>query len=118
MNNPLLYRGYQYDYETGFYYLQSRYYDPSVGRFLNADDTGFLGISGALLGWNLFAYCESAPINKVDIEGTFGTPIQGLVLRLEELPVGYLAILLLVLLVCLTVNGINGKHMRIGQLGG
>ena len=76
MNNPLLYRGYQYDYETGFYYLQSRYYDPSVGRFLNADDTGFLGISGALLGWNLFAYCESAPINKVDIEGTFGTPIQ------------------------------------------
>ena len=76
MNNPLLYRGYQYDYETGFYYLQSRYYDPTVGRFLNADDTGFLGISGALLGWNLFAYCESAPINKVDIEGTFGTPIQ------------------------------------------
>ena len=74
--NPLTYRGYIYDRETGFYYLQSRYYDPTVGRFLNADDTGFLGISGALLGWNLFTYCESAPINKVDIEGTFGTPIQ------------------------------------------
>ena len=35
--NPLRYRGYYYDSETGFYYLQSRYYDPEIGRFINAD---------------------------------------------------------------------------------
>ena len=35
--NPLRYRGYVYDTETGLYYLQSRYYDPEIGRFLNAD---------------------------------------------------------------------------------
>ena len=72
MNNPLLYRGYQYDYETGFYYLQSRYYDPSVGRFLNADDTNYLGESGTLLGWNLFAYCENNFTNRKDSSGFLG----------------------------------------------
>ena len=71
MNNPLLYRGYQYDYETGFYYLQSRYYDPSVGRFLNADDTDYLGISDTAIGWNLFAYCENNPVNSNDKFGLF-----------------------------------------------
>ena len=71
MNNPLLYRGYQYDYETGFYYLQSRYYDPSVGRFLNADDTAFLGASGTLLSWNLFAYCENSVVYARDPQGHF-----------------------------------------------
>ena len=47
--NPLTYRGYIYDSETGFYYLQSRYYDPTVGRFLNADNVLFLGAAGAKL---------------------------------------------------------------------
>ena len=36
--NPIRYRGYYYDTETGLYYLQSRYYDPETGRFINADD--------------------------------------------------------------------------------
>lgn len=56
--NPFRYRGYVYDDETGFYYLQSRYYDPIIGRFLNADvyaDTG----SGTPLSTNMFAYCEN-----------------------------------------------------------
>ena len=35
--NPYRYRGYYYDIETGLYYLQSRYYDPETGRFINAD---------------------------------------------------------------------------------
>ena len=73
-NNPLTYRGYIYDRETGFYYLQSRYYDPTIGRFLNADSALFLGISGSLKSLNLFEYCENCPITKIDNIGTF--PVQ------------------------------------------
>ena len=65
--NPILYRGYYYDRETSLYYLQTRYYDPAVGRFLNAD--GFT-TTGGFLGYNMFAYCENNPINKVDPAGT------------------------------------------------
>ena len=68
-NNPLTYRGYIYDRETGFYYLQSRYYDPTIGRFLNADDTTFLGASGTLLSWNLFGYCENGVTSSSDSFG-------------------------------------------------
>ena len=67
--NPLTYRGYIYDRETGFYYLQSRYYDPTIGRFLNADDTAFLGASGTLLSWNLFVYCENNSVTGLDPSG-------------------------------------------------
>ena len=68
-NNPLTYRGYIYDRETGFYYLQSRYYDSTVGRFLNADDTDYLGASGTLLSWNLFGYCSNNSVNDCDFTG-------------------------------------------------
>lgn len=64
--NSLRYRGYAYDVETGFYYLQSRYYDPKAGRFLNADDTDYLGASGTVLGYNLYAYCENDTPNYSD----------------------------------------------------
>ena len=67
--NPLTYKGYLYDEETGFYYLQSRYYDPTIGRFLNADDTTFLGASGTLLSWNLFGYCENGVTSSSDSFG-------------------------------------------------
>ena len=67
--NPLTYRGYIYDRETGFYYLQSRYYDPAIGRFLNADDTDYLGASGTLLSWNLFEYCDNNIVVKADYSG-------------------------------------------------
>lgn len=46
VDNPIRYRGYYYDTETGLYYLQSRYYDPHTGRFINADDIAFLGATG------------------------------------------------------------------------
>ena len=54
--NPCSYRGYDYDEETGYYYLQSRYYDPEVGRFLNTDNVAFLGATDSMLSNNLFAY--------------------------------------------------------------
>ncbi len=66
--NPIRYRGYVYDTETSLYYLQSRYYDPFTGRFLNADiycDTG----TSTPLSTNMFAYCENNPILNVDFDG-------------------------------------------------
>ena len=69
--NPFRYRGYYYDTETGLYYLQSRYYDPEVGRFLNADEATYLGASGTILGYNLFAYCENNPVNYEDPTGNW-----------------------------------------------
>ena len=65
--NPLRYRGYYYDIETGFYYLQSRYYDPIVKRFLNADSYGSTG--QGFLGYNMFAYCNNDPVNAADPAG-------------------------------------------------
>ena len=67
--NPIRYKSYYYDSETGFYYLQSRYYDPVVGRFLNADDAAYLGVSGTILGWNLFGYCENNSVTLADYNG-------------------------------------------------
>lgn len=66
--NPLRYRGYYYDAETGFYYLQSRYYDPEIGRFINADSYASTDATG-LLSTNMFAYCENDPVNKSDPDG-------------------------------------------------
>jgi len=65
--NPYRYRGYRYDTETGYYYLQSRYYNPEWGRFLNAD--AIIGSIGELVGHNLFAYCKNNPINMSDESG-------------------------------------------------
>ena len=62
--NPFRYRGYYYDKESGLYYLQSRYYDPVVGRFINADGIG--GKVGELGSHNIFAYCENNPIHRFD----------------------------------------------------
>ena len=67
--NPFRYRGYYYDNETGFYYLNSRYYDPQVGRFLNADEPILLGANGGIMGYNLFAYCNNNPMMYSDFSG-------------------------------------------------
>ena len=66
--NPLRYRGYYYDAETGFYYLQSRYYDPTIGRFINADSYATTDATNARSS-NMFAYCENDPVCKVDVSG-------------------------------------------------
>ena len=65
--NPIRYRGYFYDTETGFYYLNSRYYDPEIGRFINAD--GYVSTGQGFLGFNMFAYCNNNPVNYSDDNG-------------------------------------------------
>ena len=69
--NPIRYRSYYYDAETGWYYLQSRYYDPAVGRFISPDDPSLLGANGDLLSYNLYAYCSNNPVNYSDPSGHF-----------------------------------------------
>ena len=64
---PFRYRGYVYDWETGFYYLQSRYYDPTTGRFISADV--LLSTGQGVLGHNCFAYCGNNPASRVDTNG-------------------------------------------------
>ena len=63
--NPLRYRGYVYDIETGLYYLNSRYYNPTWGRFINADGQ----LNDGIFGNNLFSYCLNNPVNMSDYEG-------------------------------------------------
>ena len=63
------YRSYFYDFDTELYYLRSRYYDPEVGRFINADDTAYLGYDGSPLSMNLFAYCCNDPVCNIDPSG-------------------------------------------------
>ena len=65
--NPLRYRGYYYDNETGFYYLQSRYYDPANRRFINADR--HMSTGQGFVGTNMFAYCDNSPVFLVDHDG-------------------------------------------------
>lgn len=64
------YKGYVCDYETGLYYSQNRFYSPSWGRFINADDPNMLAKSqGEVFGANLFNYCNNDPVNNVDLSG-------------------------------------------------
>ena len=67
--NPFRYRGYVYDTETGLYYLQTRYYDPEVGRFINADI--YVSTGQGVLGNNMYAYCANGPIARYDVDGLF-----------------------------------------------
>lgn len=67
--NPFRYRSYYYDSDIQLYYLQSRYYDPEIGRFINADDVRYLGASEKELSYNTFLYCENNPINFIDVFG-------------------------------------------------
>ncbi len=66
---PFRYRGYVYDRETGWYYLQSRYYDPTACRFISADV--LLSTGQGVLGHNAYAYCGNNPVHRIDSEGTW-----------------------------------------------
>ncbi len=64
--NPFRYRSYYYDSDIEMYYLQSRYYDAEVGRFINCDDVNYIGVTELELSYNPFAYCENNVVNNVD----------------------------------------------------
>lgn len=72
--NPIRYRGYYYDIETGLYYLNHRYYNPKLGRFISPDDMNYIFVEN-----NLYNYCEGNPINNIDETGRLnwkgGNPI-------------------------------------------
>ena len=68
--NPFRYRGYFYDEETDLYYLQTRYYDPELGRFISQDDVSYLA-PDSINGLNLYAYCGNNPVMNVDPTGQF-----------------------------------------------
>ena len=76
--NPFRYRGYYFDSESGFYYLNSRYYDPQVKRFISADSIGVIGATpDSLTDKNLYAYCDNNPIMRVDDGGEFWNIVIG-----------------------------------------
>ena len=65
--NPYRYRSYYYDKDTKLYYLNSRYYNPAWGRFINAD--GIINADEVINGFNLYAYTTNNPITKIDFNG-------------------------------------------------
>ena len=67
--NPYRYKSYYYDTETGLYYLQSRYYDAQVQRFVSPDMPELMGVSGGIYAYNLYAYCENDPVMYKDETG-------------------------------------------------
>ena len=84
--NPMRYRGYYYDAETGYYYLQSRYYELAMGRFINSDDPSII-VLGNSFGTNMFAYCNNNPTNMVDPSGEMAIVIAGLAFSVTEIVV-------------------------------
>ena len=72
--NPFRYRGYIFDEETGLYYLRSRYYNPNLCRFINADDVEAMGADGDINGYQLFIYCMNDPVNNRDEAGSWSLP--------------------------------------------
>ena len=92
--NPIRYRGYYFDTEIAMYYLQSRYYDPMVGRFINADNAEYVSLLDEVLAANLYTYCGNSCVNNTDPSGCgpflafgiqFVTTIGRLTLGLEAL---------------------------------
>ena len=95
--NPFRYRSYYFDTETDLYYLNSRYYDPQTGRFINADSIENLDTEN-LNGFNLYMYCANNPILFIDDNGegwkSFWNKIGNWVKRnLKELIIGTVFIL-------------------------
>ena len=107
--NPLRYRGYYYDQETGLYYLQTRYYDPKVRRFLNADDASVLTKDPEqLTEKNLYAYCDDNPVMYRDDAGMF-------VITAAQVGLGVLGMVTNVA-TCYIASKATGQEFGIGDL--
>ena len=105
--NPMRYRGYYQDGETGYYYLQSRYYDPEIGRFINADEPGMLSISlDDIVGVNLYTYCNNDPVNFVDPTGHISISV--IVAKLATKAIA----LTLRLSIAMYLYAISGSHFK------
>lgn len=78
--NPMRYRDYYLDFETGYYYLQSRYYNPDICRFINVDEPNILSLNfGNVVAANLFVYCKNNPIMFSDISGLWAQNYSGFI---------------------------------------
>ena len=76
--NPFRYRGYYWDEESGLYYLNSRYYDPEIGRFISADNIDILTIAPTEYNdKNMYAYCNNNPVSMVDDCGNVPLMVAG-----------------------------------------
>ena len=113
---PFRYRGYVYDEETGFYYLQSRYYNPEVGRFISADV--YLSTGQGVLGHNSYAYCLNNPVNMSDPTG-FGSFWDKLKQAVTAVAVVALAVVVVTAAVVVTVGtgGAGGAALAIAGGG-
>jgi len=78
VDNSILYAGYQYDEETGLYYINARMYDPVTARFLQADT--YLGNLNDPLSLNLYTYCLNNPHKYTDPSGHFAITLGGILL--------------------------------------
>ena len=76
--NSIRYRGYYYDTESGLYYLQSRYYDPTTGRFVNGDSIAYTTTDN-FVGVNIFSYSDNSFVNKIDTDGGFALTFTALI---------------------------------------
>ena len=82
--NPIRYRGYYYDRETGLYYLNARYYNPEWRRFISPDEPSYLDPT-TVNGLNLYVYCGNDPVNYADPSGHSPEWLQGLAIGLAIL---------------------------------
>ena len=88
--NPIRYRGYFFDNETSLYYLNARYYDSKLGRFISPDTLSILDDTmGEINGLNLYMYCKDNPVNYCDPSGCFPLLTLGIILIVGSFAVGF-----------------------------
>lgn len=111
--NPFVYKGYFFDEETGLFYLKSRYYNPCIRRFINADGFSYLD-NESLNGINLYSYCYNNPIMYNDSSGCFALAIFGISIVVAKL-IKAIAIVVLAVVAITTVIAIEEKTHAISN---
>ena len=118
VKNPFRYRSYYYDFETNLYYLNSRYYDPQIGRFINADNISNVDKS-TFNGLNLYAYCVNNPVMLTDSQGEswwsdFWKGVKNFFKKVGDVLLGILSVGLVVGGILLTVFS-GGSLYKLGS---